>query len=63
MFLYASRSSSGENFYCGEREGRQGREERGEEKEEEGLNRTREVSRFKRILNISNGIFYALVCG
>lgn len=26
------------------------------------LNRTREVSRFKRILNISNGIFYALVC-
>lgn len=36
---------------------------RGEEKEEEGLNRTREVSRFKRILNISNGIFYALVCG
>lgn len=36
----------------------------GEEGEvEEGLNRTREVSRFKRILNISSGIFYALVCG
>lgn len=29
---------------------------------EGGLNRTREVSRFKRILNISNGVFYALVC-